>query len=90
MDARAGTAAPAPAARVQPGPPAVPLHIAHLDQHPAASAAIVRLAVRGPWRLAAVYAGAGIAYAVVMTAGWLLATHDNNVVWTTTVRLKRE
>ena len=82
MDARAGTAAPAPAARVQPGPPAVPLHIAHLDQRPAASAAIVRLAVRGPWQLAAVYAGSGIAYAAVMTAGWLLATHDDNVVWT--------
>jgi hypothetical protein len=82
MDARAGGAATEPATRVQPGPPASSLHIAQLDLRPVATATIVRQAVRGPWRLAAVYAGAGIAYAAVMTAGWLLATHDNNVVWT--------
>jgi len=42
----------------------------------------VRRATRGPWRLAAIYACAGIAYAVVMTAGWMLATKDTVVVWT--------
>jgi len=42
----------------------------------------VRQGVLGPWKVAAVYACAGIAYAVVMTAGWMLATKDTVVVWT--------
>lgn len=38
-------------------------------------------AVYGPWRLAALYAIAGLAFALVMTVGWILATRDDAVVW---------
>jgi hypothetical protein len=40
-----------------------------------------RLAAVGPWRTAAIYVLAGIAYAAVMTAGWLIATRDETIVW---------
>src|SRR4051812_42460518 len=40
---------------------------------PAAGAADL---TRAPWPAAGVYAAAGCAFAVVMTAGWLLATRD--------------
>jgi len=39
------------------------------------------MARRGPWRTAAVYTAAGACYALVMTAGWLTATHDRSVGW---------
>ncbi|MCJ7838500.1 MAG: hypothetical protein MUP61_04705, partial [Burkholderiales bacterium] len=38
-------------------------------------------AVRGPWRASIAYAAAGLAYSLVMTVGWLLATHDKEIVW---------
>jgi len=40
-----------------------------------------RRALLGPWRASAAYTIAGVAYAVVMTAGWLIATRDQNIVW---------
>jgi len=40
-----------------------------------------RGAVSGPWRASAAYAVAGMAYALVMTVGWLLATGDETIVW---------
>src|SRR5262249_55955854 len=40
-----------------------------------------RRALLGPWRASAAYAVAGVAYAAVMTAGWMIATSDQNVVW---------
>jgi len=40
-----------------------------------------RNAASGPWRASAIYAVAGMAYALVMTAGWLLATGDETIVW---------
>lgn len=41
-----------------------------------------RRALWGPWRASAVYAVAGLAYALVMTAGWLIATRDKTIVFT--------
>lgn len=81
MDARAGTTSPA-AAQARRGPPASPLRIAELEQYPDSGAHSLRQAARGPWISAAVYACAGLAYAAVMTAGWLLATRDHALVWT--------
>ena len=40
-----------------------------------------RRALLGPWRASAAYTVAGVAYAVVMTAGWVIATRDQNIVW---------
>ena len=40
-----------------------------------------RRALLGPWRASAAYTIAGVAYAVVMTVGWLIATRDQNIVW---------
>ena len=87
MDTVAGAAAPQPQSEPQRGPPAAPLQITNLDGNApvgarAADADALRQAVRGPWRSAAVYACAGVAYAVVMTAGWMLATRDATVVFT--------
>ncbi len=39
------------------------------------------LARYGLWRIALAYAIGGAAYAAVMTAAWLTATHDDNLVW---------
>lgn len=87
MDTEAGAAAPQAQSEPQRGPPATPLQIATLDSNApagdrAADRNALRQAVRGPWRSAAVYSCAGIAYAGVMTAGWLLASRDAAVVWT--------
>jgi len=89
MDTRAGAGAwqPEPEPEPQRGPPAAALAVENLDHSPpvvasAADAVAWRRALRGPWRLAAGYACAGLAYAAVMTAGWLLATGDATVVWT--------
>ncbi|MBE0625484.1 MAG: hypothetical protein IH606_11785 [Burkholderiales bacterium] len=38
-------------------------------------------AVRGPWRASIVYAAGGLCYSLLMTAGWLLATRDKEIVW---------
>ncbi len=81
MDARAGAAAPA-AAPAQRTPPASPLCITELEHSLKSDAQSLRQAARGPWTSAAVYACAGLAYAAVMTAGWLLATRDTALVWT--------
>lgn len=81
MDARAGAASP-PAAHPQRSPPTSPLRIAELEQNSNSGAQGLRQAARGPWTSAAVYACAGLAYAAVMTAGWLLATGDDALVWT--------
>jgi hypothetical protein len=48
---------------------------------PTADRAAYDLASRGLWRGALAYAIGGVAYALVMTAGWLAATHDTNLVW---------
>jgi FHA domain len=41
-----------------------------------------RTAMQRPWQTAAVYTGAGTCYALIVTIGWLAATHDRAVVWT--------
>lgn len=89
MDTRAGAGAwqPEPEPEPQRGPPVAALAVENLDHSPpvvasAADAVAWRRALRGPWQLAAGYACAGLAYAAVMTAGWLLATGDATVVWT--------
>jgi FHA domain len=41
-----------------------------------------RIAVQRPWQTAAVYGAAGACYALIMTAGWLVATGDKTIVWT--------
>jgi hypothetical protein len=38
-------------------------------------------ALYGPWRASGAYAIAGLAYALIMTAGWLAATRDEAIVW---------
>jgi len=40
-----------------------------------------RKARDGRWQTAAVYSAAGASFAVIMTAGWLAATHDQALVW---------
>jgi len=35
----------------------------------------------GAWKTAGVYTAAGASYALIMTAGWLAATHDQAIVW---------
>ncbi len=87
MDASADAVAPQPAPEALRHPVVAPLNIESVEEGQAviataADAGVLREAVRGPWRCAAVYACAGIAYAVVMTAGWMLATRDPAVVWT--------
>ena len=42
---------------------------------------IWRRSVYGPWHTSASYGIAGLAYALVMTVGWLLATRDDIIVW---------
>jgi len=84
MDVSAGEAMPPPAE--QRAAPATPLNIEDLGSGPAtlvglADPQALREAARGPWRSAAVYACGGIAYAMVMTSGWLLATRDPTVAW---------
>ncbi len=77
----------ASAARTDPTqPPSSPLLIRTLtESSPLDSAAFdhnaYRRATLGPWRTAAVYGAAGMAYAAVMTAGWLTATRDPNIIW---------
>src|SRR5215471_12231414 len=41
-----------------------------------------RRAMQRPWQTAAVYTAAGTCYALIVTIGWLAATHDRAVVWT--------
>lgn len=41
-----------------------------------------RMALQRPWQAAAVYTAAGACYASIMTAGWLVATHDDAITWT--------
>jgi hypothetical protein len=87
MDSSAGADAPRPAPGPPRLPPAAPLRIESAQDGERVAtgpveAAVLREALRGPWRSAVVYACAGIAYAAVMTAGWLLATRDAAVVVT--------
>jgi FHA domain len=41
-----------------------------------------RVAMQRPWQTAAVYTAAGTCYALIVTIGWLAATHDKAGVWT--------
>jgi hypothetical protein len=41
-----------------------------------------RMAMQRPWQTAVVYTAAGTCYALIVTIGWLAATHDRGVVWT--------
>lgn len=41
-----------------------------------------RMAMQRPWQTAAVYTAAGTCYALIVTIGWLAATHDRAIVWT--------
>jgi hypothetical protein len=41
-----------------------------------------RMAMQRPWQTAAVYTVAGTCYALIVTIGWLAATHDRAIVWT--------
>src|SRR5215510_4664800 len=41
-----------------------------------------RRAMQRPWQTAAVYTAAGTCYALIVTIGWLAATHERAVVWT--------
>jgi hypothetical protein len=41
-----------------------------------------RIAMQRPWLTAAVYTAAGTCYAVIVTVGWLAATHDRAIIWT--------
>ena len=66
---------PLPPLGVQALTSASPLHLHSLDR------SAYRQAAGGPWWSAAVYAASGLAYALVMTTGWLLATHDAALVW---------
>ncbi len=85
MSAVAGSSAPverttarsAPAAslRIQVLDPSSP------DAKASAEPALLAAALQRPWRAAAIYAIAGLAYAGVMTAGWLGSTGDRAVGW---------
>lgn len=75
---------PRPAVRRRAAPP--PLPVVELDRvAPVESDQIdtghLRRVARGPWRAAAVYAGAGLAYAAVMTVGSILSDEELNVTW---------
>lgn len=87
METMAGTDAAPPAATPPGALAAAPLRIVTLDHRvppeiAPADAKVLRRAARGAWVVAAVYACAGLAYAAVMTAGWLLATRDATWGWT--------
>lgn len=45
------------------------------------SSAAYHMAMQRPGQTAVVYAAAGACYALIMTVGWLVATHDKAVVW---------
>jgi hypothetical protein len=83
--AGAGSAT-APAMASRPNAPSTRLSIQPVDEasrvEPARhDDAVYHLAAVGPWHTAALYALAGMAYAAVMTAGWLTATHHESIVW---------
>jgi hypothetical protein len=87
MDAVSGAAAPTPTPEAPRHPPGARLSFESVESGrppiaTLADATALREAALGPWRSAAVYACAGIAYAAVMAAGWMLATGDATVVWT--------
>jgi hypothetical protein len=82
MNTPAGVAPGPPPSAALPRPPGVPLRLMRLDGGHAADvatldAAALARARRGPWRQAAVYAAAGLVFAVVMTAGWLRRTMNS-------------
>jgi hypothetical protein len=56
-------------------------HTTNLDQPDTISPAY-RMAMQRPWQTAAVYTAAGTCYAVIVTIGWLAATHDRAIIWT--------
>jgi hypothetical protein len=78
-----GAAPPPPERDVARLVPPAPLAVTVVEPSTIAAAATpaYEAAIRGPWRAAAVYAAGGAAYAVVMTAAWLVATRDPAVVW---------
>ena len=80
MAASAGSAAQETSSARAASPESA-LAIALLAPLQAGRPPIVQSAVRAPWRSAAVYAAGGVAYAVVMTAGWLWATRQEHVGW---------
>lgn len=76
----------APAAAVARRPPAAALHIElPRTARPAARqgppSTLWRLATNSRWLAAAAYSAGGVAFAAIMTAGWLLATRDSAIVW---------
>ena len=46
-----------------------------------------QIAMQKPWLAAAVYTAAGTFYALIVTIGWLAATHGRGIVWTKAVFL---
>lgn len=66
-------AAPVSPTDIQPGA-AGPLRFISLGASAALSARLP-----GPWRAALVYAAAGGAFAAIMTAAWLISTHDREI-----------
>jgi len=86
MRAVGGGATGTPATDSHPHPPSAPLSIRTVDaasgtELVARGAAAYRLAAGGPWRTASLYALGGVAYAAIMTIGWLTATRDQTIVW---------
>lgn len=72
-----GPQSAAPTAATGAGP-AAPLSVASVDVRKLeyAGGGILREALTAPWHSALVFAGAGAAFAAIMTAAWLLATRD--------------
>ena len=70
---RAGSIPSAPAT-ARSAAPAMPLRFVSLNANAASPSHLP-----GPWHAAAVYLAAGAAYALTMTAAWLLATRDHQI-----------
>lgn len=83
MASDAGQAGTHAGAKAERSAPQAPLKLTTVagDGLGATADRFLRAAMSGPWRQARRYAAAGLVYAVVMTACWLLATHDANIVW---------
>jgi hypothetical protein len=86
MAAASGGTAASTEANASPRLPTAKLEFQNLDANatarpPQSSEPSYQLARRGPWRASTAYALAGLAYSIVMTAGWLLATRDEAIVW---------
>lgn len=76
---------PAPRGGVAAGEPPMPLRIVATNateagESPDPAPQSYRDAVHGPWCACLVYGVAAVVYALLMTAGWLLATGDQSIV----------